>query len=337
MAGLPFPPLVAPSQDPAVVAGTAAINADIRAGRPWIESKWDTPRTQGADKPPTYDDPLAILAFTSKTAHDLTMKGFEDQQTALQRSIAPDIDAAYAAYGIDFHRIEDSNLDFEAKEERKKDLAATYEKKKLSIQNKIQTSINELTQKRVAAMTALALHEAKMRGNLEGIANEGKRLGWSEEDVHRAQLQELGISVPSESAATRAQTPIQRLRELTPILSAYDREALRYRTNPKTKRPQILAPESEWRGDTATEADWRDISAIDLPDFWRFRRDYLTLTKEAAELRRTVVNRPTPDLVSAARTTLTPLAQTVTQVRSEANSNDLSSLSDAELRRIAGM
>ena len=303
------------------------------AGRPVVEM---APVPQRQEIP----DPVTTLTEQSSAALEQALGMVKSKRRELQNSIRPAEESAWRDAQVDLRTINESNMDAEQKKQRIRQLQASYEKKVYGIRDGIRGDLDALTQTERQAKSEIELKRVTTQAKMEAIAGFGKKYGLTDEDVAREQLELLGVRLPQRTPA-KGQTPVQRLRELNPVLQAYDKEAERYRLHPKTKRPQMLAPEGEWKGTYATEKDWRDVPETKIDEFWRLRRDYAALTGEAATLRRAVINRPGVDLLTAGRRAMSPIAQGVVQARAgvtrSAGPNDVSQLSDAELRRIAGI
>ena len=332
-------------------------------GRPVVEM---APMPQRQEIP----DPVAALTEQSSAALEQALATVKSKRGELEKSIQPDIDRAYQEYLIDLETLNKSDMDLEQKKQRNNALHAGYQKKKLGVQSGIRADLEALTQAEEQAKGKIELKRLTTQAKMQAIAAVGQEYGWSPYEVKRQQYKAMGMVLPAEEKPKEL-TPVETLGEMNRYRSALEDTALRVRYN---KSGQLEYDDSttkttNWQvvTDPARAAALEQTANTYLALGGEIER----IAKEggrkhvdlAAVSGRSAV--PTPPGGGWSRGAIarklfaptaaydsakwaygmSPLAKGVAQARNDAppatrasaDPNDVSQLSDAELRRIAGV
>lgn len=257
---------------------------------------------------PVIPDPITLAATQSKVAVDQATAMFNSKRAELQNSIRPDEESAWRDAQIDLKTINESNLDAEQKKQRIRQLQASYEKKIYGIRDKIRGDLDGLAQMEEQTRSKIELERLTTEAGLRHVAAFGRDMGASPETVARWQYKALGIQLP-EAAVQRAQTPVQRLGELRPILHTALKAAGNYKPHP-TKPGVWMKLDPVARATSKNPDKWyKPITNPDEAVVAEAAHAFLAdVQAQTDELERVIVNRPQPSVLSAAEHAASPIA-----------------------------
>jgi len=325
--------------------------AEMRTGsQPWVEIA-PAPSQPTAQ---TLGNPLDILTADSKTALDTVLGQFKTKREALQKSIDPDIDLAYQKAMLDVEAVNNSDLDAAAKQQRVKDLETTYRKKKLDLQAKIRGDMEALDAAEQQAKSTAAMNMVLQQREVQlyqSLADSGKL---DPSEAMSLQYKAVGKDVPASMLKAKDLSPKQALAEVVPVRQAFEREMDQYVMAPaKTsgslfwkstspERLKVLKPEyrdnSKYSGlgYEGNEDLFQDATPEEVRRYYELKPYVSSLIEQERVYREQIMGRHIPTL-AVARKSASPIAQSVAPRTVAADPNDVSKLSDAELRRIAGL
>lgn len=261
---------------------------------------------------PSMPDPITLADIQSRAAIEQTAAMFNSKRAELQNSIRPAEESAWRDAQIDLKTINESNLDADQKKQRIRQLQANYEKKVYGIRDKIRGDLDGLAQMEEQARSKIELERLTTEAGLRHVAAFGKDIGASPEDISRWQYKALGIRLPEPSTPI-AQTPVQRLGELRPILHRAIQMASNYKPHPtKPKEWLKLDPISKDRFPRNPDKWYKSITnpaeALAAEDSHLFLAD---IQAQVDELERIVGNRPQPSILSGAEHAMSPMGKGV--------------------------
>ena len=296
------------------------LDVERAMGRPWIEPNWDLSAQQGQTQAPAQvpDQDYAFNILNEQT--EVERKGHFSELDAMEPlitgSIENDLKTKMAKYNLDRDALEASDLDPEQKRQRSLQLNLQYQKDGVELRGKIRPDLDKLAAKRQEISTTLDMARDNKRIELQTLQTIGEKYGWSKKQILREQLGALGKSIPQ--SLMDEQTPLERYRELAPILKDWEEKLAWYQRKPAGK---------DWRGRLQPASGaWLEYNentkAFDIPvppeqfaEIENLESRVHALQPQVDDLQRQVAGsvRRGPSLES---TTRSPLAQGVTAQKS---------------------
>ncbi|MBE3045971.1 hypothetical protein IMZ48_26215 [Candidatus Bathyarchaeota archaeon] len=337
----------------------------------WIEPNWDAGRTAPAQAAPAAPaqqgerpSPFALWDQDVAGQIKLLTSQSETMSGQVQGSIKNVLDISYAQYNLSADSLDKQGLDPQTKARRLEQLNTQYQKMWVEIKGKIKPDLDEIGAKTQATIDELKFKASGTRevlGYIQGMMDRGEIT--REEGLTR-QFTRIGkpqlAPQPKPKEQTQTQTPKQELTELSPVLRSMEQELNMYTTPPAAKGKRlfgkvrsvqdlgrgslkILKEEARTSENMRTPMAYlgneelvRDATPEEEARFWALRRYVQPGQSREQQLRTQVFGRHVPGIAFAAQQEASPFAQGVT-TQQQTESNDVSKLSDAELRRIAGM
>ncbi|MCP4541693.1 MAG: hypothetical protein GY832_31560 [Chloroflexi bacterium] len=178
----------------------------------------------------TQTDPVDLATWQGE--QELGQLAIFDRQLAqVKAPIQRELDISYKQYQIDVNAIRNSGLEQDQQRSRINQMNATYQKKWVTIQGKLEPQVQAVTQAKDNARRGMVLNQALRMKEIQTYASLAEQ-GVMNEDVARSlQYKALGYEVPVTAfRPPKRQDPYRAVQELRSVLELTKRRMQSFRT-----------------------------------------------------------------------------------------------------------